>query len=111
MLKNEVFLDIVLASIFQGFGEVFGRAWEALGLSRSTPKGSLKSIQRKFGFLMDLGGSWKALGRIWGGFWEAFGRLLGGSGRLLGTLGGCQSYFLLFLLVVVVYYCFLQFFC
>ena len=44
VLKNEVFLDIVLASIFGGFGQVFGRVWEALGLSRSTPKASPKSI-------------------------------------------------------------------
>ena len=109
MLKNELFLDIVLASIFKVLGEVFGRAWEALGLSRSTPKGSLKSIQRKFGFSMDLGGSWKALGRIWGGFWEAFGRVWEALGHSWGLSelffvvfagGGCLLlFFTVFLLI------------
>ena len=83
--QHRFFIDFssILASIWEGLGEVWGPKMGKLGVKKAT--------QDRIAILEGFG---RGLGRIWGGFWEGFGRFLGGSGSLLGALGASQGCFL-----------------
>ena len=104
MLKNEVFLDIVLGSILAGFGEVFGRLWRPRWI-KNWENRVRKGVPHKIMICYRFG---EGFGRVLGGFGEGFGRVLAGSGSLLGILGGSQGHFLLFLLVLIAFCSFLM---
>ena len=85
MLKNDVFLDSVLASILVGYWRGF---WEGLGGFRALkidPKRGRKEHSIKIrifnGFGSVLGGFGEGLGRVLGGFWEGLGRVWRGFGE------------------------------
>ena len=70
--QHRFFIDfsLILASIWEGLGEVWGPKMGKLG--------SKKRLKIELRFLKDLGG-------VWGGFGEGFGRVLGGFWEGLGA--------------------------
>ena len=85
----------VLASIWEGFGTIWGLFWALLGASGSFWGDSESSFYRALvqdglqeAFWIDLKCLLEAFGRLWGRIWEGLGRILTNFGMDFGEIWG-----------------------